>query len=54
MHHLEEVAHDAFESIGGVVAWIVNTLASALVGLIVGLFVATVVHFIPRGSKAAH
>src|SRR3712207_8219403 len=34
--HLAEVAHDATGALGGVVGWLVNTLASALVGLVVG------------------
>jgi uncharacterized protein len=54
VHHLEEMAHDALESIGGAVAWIVNTLASAFVGLIVGLIVVGVMHFLPWGHKSAH
>ena len=36
VHHLEEVAKEATGALGGVVAWLVNTLASALLGLVVG------------------
>src|SRR3712207_8668724 len=39
VHHLEEVAHDATGALGGVVAWLVNTLASALLGLVVGALI---------------
>ena len=34
--YLEEAAHDATGALGGLVAWLVNTLASALLGLVVG------------------
>jgi predicted DNA repair protein MutK len=36
VHHLEEAAHDATGALGGLVGWLVNTLGSAIVGLIVG------------------
>ena len=36
VHHLEEAAHDATGALGGVVGWLVNTAASALLGLAVG------------------
>jgi predicted DNA repair protein MutK len=36
VHHLEELVHEAAGAFGGVLAWIVNTLASALLGLVVG------------------
>jgi predicted DNA repair protein MutK len=42
VHHLEEVAHEATGAFGGVVAWLVNTLASALLGLVVGAVVVLV------------
>ena len=34
--------------IGGVLAWLVNTLASALLGLVVGAIIVAVLHVIPR------
>ena len=36
VHHLEEAAHHATGALGGLVGWLVNTLASALLGLVVG------------------
>jgi hypothetical protein len=38
--------------IGGVLAWIVNTVASAIIGLVVGAVVVAVLHVIPRRKKA--
>ncbi|MET0315521.1 MAG: DUF808 family protein, partial [Rhodococcus fascians] len=38
VHHGEEAVHD-IAGIGPILAWIVNTLASALLGLIVGVIV---------------
>src|SRR6478672_10663635 len=50
VHHLEEgVAGVA--GIGGFLAWLVNTLASALIGLVVGGLVVAVLHVIPRRTK---
>ncbi len=54
VHHLEEIVHHAVEGIGGVLAWLVNTGASALIGLVVGAVVVAVVHVLPFGKKAAH
>ncbi|WP_330474242.1 DUF808 domain-containing protein [Terrabacter sp. C0L_2] len=50
VHHLEEgVAGVA--GIGGLLAWVVNTLASALIGLVVGGVIVAVLHVIPRRTK---
>ncbi|MCZ4077567.1 DUF808 domain-containing protein [Rhodococcus sp. H36-A4] len=38
VHHLEDAVGD-IAGIGGVLAWIVNTIASAILGLIVGLII---------------
>jgi predicted DNA repair protein MutK len=52
VHELEH-AVEGVAGIGGVLAWLVNTLASALVGFVVGAAIATVVARIPRrGPKA--
>ena len=40
-------------ALGGVLAWLVNTLASAVVGLVVGAVVVAVMHLMPRREKAA-
>jgi predicted DNA repair protein MutK len=50
--------HDAAGAAGGVLAWLVNTAASALIGLVVGAAVVAVVSLLPFGrghaEKAAH
>ena len=54
VHHLEEGVHDAAHAVGGVLAWVVNTAASALVGLVVGAVAVAVWHVLPlRGRKGA-
>ncbi|MEW1953948.1 DUF808 domain-containing protein [Terrabacter sp. NPDC080008] len=50
VHHLEDAVHGV-AGVGGLLAWIVNTLASALVGLVVGAVVVAVLHLIPRRDK---
>lgn len=52
VHHLEE-AVAGVGGIGGFLAWLVNTLASALVGLVVGAVVVAVLHLLPRRTGAA-
>jgi uncharacterized protein len=42
VHHLEEAAAEATGALGGVVGWLVNTLGSALLGLVVGALVVVV------------
>jgi uncharacterized protein len=58
VHHLEEAAHDATGALGGVVGWIVNTLGSALLGLVIGAVIVVVmtltVHRRKAGSDAAN
>jgi predicted DNA repair protein MutK len=58
VHHLEELAHDATGALGGVVGWLVNTVASALVGLLVGALIVLVmnltVHRRRKASSASH
>ena len=51
VHHAEDAVHDV-PGIGGVLAWLTNTLASALVGLLVGAVVVAVLHVIPRRKGA--
>ena len=53
VHHLEEAARDATGALGGVVGWLVNTLASALLGLAVGAL-AVVVMSVTLHRRAAH
>ena len=51
VHHAEEAVHHAVAGVGGLLAWLVNTAASAVVGLIVGAVVVAVVHVLPFGHK---
>jgi predicted DNA repair protein MutK len=57
VHHLEDAVRGV-PAVCAVLAWIVNTLASALVGLAVGLVLVSVVERLPfrrsRGENAAH
>lgn len=55
VHHWEEAALTV-PGIGGFLAWLTNTLASALIGLVVGAVVVLVMHLLPRrkGAAAAH
>ncbi len=48
VHHLEEDVHDALGGAGAVAAWLVNTAASALLGLVVGAVVVAALHLRPR------
>jgi predicted DNA repair protein MutK len=53
VHHGEEYVHDV-EAVGGVLAWLVNTAASAVIGLVVGAVVLAVVSVLPFGKKKEH
>jgi len=53
VHHAEEAVHEATGALGGVLAWMTNTLASALIGLLVGAVVVAVMHLLPTRTKAA-
>ena len=58
VHHLEEGVHD-IGSVGGVLAWLVNTAASAVVGLFVGAIIVAIVTFVQQrrggdSTVAAH
>jgi predicted DNA repair protein MutK len=52
VHHAEEYVHDV-GGVGGVLAWLVNTAASAVIGLVVGAIVVAVMHVLPFGKKKA-
>ncbi|WP_448613168.1 DUF808 domain-containing protein [Modestobacter sp. URMC 112] len=54
VHHLEEAAHEATGALGGVVGWLVNTLASALLGLVVGGLVVLVLSLTLHRRRAQH
>ncbi len=57
VHDLEHLV-DGVPGIGGVLSWLVNTAASAVVGLVIGSVIALVVDRLPFGKKkgaaAAH
>lgn len=53
VHHAEEYVHDV-AGVGGVLAWLVNTAASAVIGLIVGAVVLGIVSLLPFGKKKSH
>ena len=44
----------AVPAVGGALAWLANTLASALVGLAVGAVVVGLMHLRPRRTEAQH
>jgi predicted DNA repair protein MutK len=52
VHHLEEAAHDATGALGGVVGWIVNTLGSAILGLVIGSVIVAVMTLTVHRRKA--
>src|SRR3712207_4025804 len=52
VHHLEEDVDHALGALGGVGAWLTNTAASALLGLVVGAIVVAVLH--RRGADDRH
>ena len=53
VHHAEEVVAHAVPFAAGVLAWLVNTLASAVIGLVIGAVVVAVLHLLPRRKGAA-
>ncbi len=54
LHHLEEAVHEATGALGGVLAWLADTAASAVVGLVVGaLFVLVLSITLHRGMDTA-
>jgi len=52
VHHVEEAAHHATGVLGGLVGWLVNTVASAILGLIVGALVVLVMTFTLHRRKS--
>jgi predicted DNA repair protein MutK len=50
VHHGEEYVHHV-AGVGGALGWLVNTAASAVVGLVVGAIVVAIVHVLPFGKK---
>jgi predicted DNA repair protein MutK len=54
VHHAEEVVAGALPALGGLLGWLTNTAASALLGLVVGALVVAVMHLLPGRRRAAH
>jgi predicted DNA repair protein MutK len=52
VHAAEEAVHGV-PALGGVLAWLTNTLASAVIGLAVGALVVAILHLVPRRTRAA-
>lgn len=52
VHHLEEDVEHALGAVGGVGAWLTNTLASAILGVVVGAIVVAVM--LRRGRASSH
>jgi hypothetical protein len=52
VHDLEREAEHAVESLGTVVAWLVNTFASGLIGLVVGAVIVATMHLRPSARAA--
>ncbi|MGE9781497.1 DUF808 domain-containing protein [Janibacter sp. G368] len=50
VHHLEEQVHHATGALGGILGWLTNTVASAILGLVVGAIVVAVMHVLPFGK----
>jgi predicted DNA repair protein MutK len=50
---LVHAAEEAVPAVGGVLTWLVNTLASAVIGLVVGAVVVALTHLLPRRKQAA-
>jgi uncharacterized protein len=51
VHHLEEDVHHAVRGGGAALGWLVNTAASAVVGVIVGAVAVTAIQVLPLGHK---
>jgi predicted DNA repair protein MutK len=58
VHEAEEEVHHAVSGVGGVLGWGVNTVASAILGLVVGAVAVAVMHLAPllrgRRETASH
>ncbi|MCH1866446.1 DUF808 domain-containing protein [Nocardioides sp. CFH 31398] len=52
VHHVEVAVHDALGAVGAVAGWLVNTLASAVLGLLVGAVVVAAIAALPEKVRA--
>jgi predicted DNA repair protein MutK len=53
VHHIETAVHDATGGLGAALGWLTNTFFSAILGLLVGALVVTVLHLLPIGRRPA-
>ena len=53
VHHLEHEAEHAVHALSAVAGWLTNTLASAVLGVIVGALAVVVMHVVPTKKKHA-
>jgi len=51
VHAAEEAVADAVPALGGLLAWLVNTMASAVIGLAVGAVAVAIMHLIPKRAR---
>jgi predicted DNA repair protein MutK len=51
VHHAEDFVHHAVQGVGGLLAWLLNTAVSAVIGLIVGALVVAIMHVLPFGRS---
>ena len=51
VHHAEEAVHHAVAGVGALLAWLTNTAASAVVGVVVGGVVVAIMQVLPFGKK---
>jgi uncharacterized protein len=54
VHHWEEVVEQALGAVGGVFGWLVNTAASAAIGLVVGGLLVLLHHLVPLPKGPGH
>jgi len=54
VHHAEDFVHHAVQGVGALLAWLLNTAVSAVIGLIVGSLVVGIMHVLPFGKKGEH
>jgi uncharacterized protein len=51
VHKLEEAVHDV-SGVGGILGWLANTVASAIVGFAVGMLILAILARLPKRTKA--
>jgi len=54
VHHAEDFVHHAVQGVGGLLAWLLNTAVSAVIGLVVGTVVVAIIHVLPFGRRGQH